>query len=72
MRRFLAWVGILLAVAGFVVLAFSIRWKVHFLVPVGMILAAFLVLLLVRRMPDADAKTEAPKEAAGEDGNEKQ
>ena len=67
MRRALAWIGIILAAAGFVVLAFSIRWNVHFLIPVGMILASFLILLLVRRMPDKDL----PKDDKGDDNDEK-
>lgn len=65
MRRMTAWIGIVLAVAGFVLLALSIWLDIYYLIPVGMILAAFIALLIAKRMPAAkdNGKTEEPEEA---------
>ena len=51
MRRFLAFVGLILAIGGFVLLMFSMRLNIHFLIPVGMIVAAFLILTYIKKMP---------------------
>ena len=60
MRRALAVLGLILAAGGFVLLAFSMRWGIHFMIPVGMIIASFLILIAVRRMPSdvPDEKNE--------------
>ncbi|MCR5611105.1 MAG: hypothetical protein K6F68_04655 [Clostridiales bacterium] len=51
MRRLLAILGLILAIGGFVLLALSVLLNIHFLIPVGMILGAFLLLLAVKKMP---------------------
>lgn len=53
MRRALAWIGIILSVGGFVLLALSIWLNIHFLIPVGMIVAAGLLLIAVKKMPES-------------------
>ena len=65
MRRFLAWLGIALAVGGFVLLALSIWLNVHFLIPVGMIAVAFACLFFAKRM-----SSDLPDKKEGE-GEEK-
>ena len=67
MRRALAWIGLVLAVGGFVILALSIWLNIHFLIPVGMILAAFILLTVAKKMPSDDKDKSETKEA---DGNE--
>ena len=62
MRRFLAFVGLILAIGGFVLLMLSIKLNIHFLIPVGMIVASFLVLTYIKKMP-----SELDKEKPGED-----
>ena len=68
MRRLLAIFGLILAIAGFVLLAFSILLNINYLIPVGMILGAFLLLMAVKKMPsDLEDKTgvqtpEVPEE----------
>lgn len=57
MRRFLAVLGLILAVSGFILLAFSIKWNVHFLIPVGMIFASFILLIVSKRMPAPSASS---------------
>lgn len=67
MRRALAWIGLVLAVGGFVILALSIWLNIHFLIPVGMILAAFILLTVAKKMPSDVPEKSETKEA---DGNE--
>lgn len=55
MRRVLAWIGIVLAVAGFIMLALVFWLNIHFMIPVGMIIAAGLILLAAKKMPSDDA-----------------
>lgn len=70
MRRLVAWIGIVLAVSGFVLLALSIWLDIHYLIPVGMIAAAFAALIIARRMP-AEADTEDRSEPeSGENAHE--
>lgn len=66
MRRAFAWIGLALAGGGFVLLALSIRLNIHFLIPVGMIAGAFILLLLARRMPSDIPDKPDNKEAEGE------
>ncbi|MBO4384364.1 MAG: hypothetical protein J5854_02945 [Clostridia bacterium] len=70
MRRLTAWIGIVLAAAGFALLVLSIWLNIYYLIPIGMILAAFIALLIAKRMPsDADKGRDAePQE--GEDARE--
>ena len=50
LRRVLAAFGVVCALAGFVLIPVSIATGMNFLIPVGLIVAAFLILLLVKRM----------------------
>ena len=50
MRRFVAIVGLLLAVGGFVTIAFSVAWDISFYIPVGLILGGFICLAIAKRM----------------------
>ena len=70
MRRFLAIVGLVLVIAGFVLIPLSILYKINFLIPIGLILASFLILTYIKKMPsDLDEKggEEAPSVSEGED-----
>lgn len=75
MRRLLAILGLILAIGGFVLLALSILLNIHFLIPVGMIFGAFLLLTAAKKMPsdldgqDAKEPSEngAEAEKAGRD-----
>lgn len=67
MRRFLAWIGLVLAVGGFVVLAISIWKNIHFLIPVGMILGAFILLTVAKRMPSDIPEKGEEKEVEGDE-----
>ncbi|MBO4563016.1 MAG: hypothetical protein J5772_05340 [Clostridia bacterium] len=51
MRRVLAWLGVLLCAAGFVTIALSVKLNINFLIPIGLILGAFALLTIARRMP---------------------
>jgi|GEM_PF-2813761 len=51
MRRALAVVGLVLAVGGFIMMPLSILFNINFIIPIGMIIAAFLILLKVKGMP---------------------
>ena len=51
MRRFLAILGLVFVVAGFVLLPLSLKYNIPFYIPVGLIVAAFLILLAVKKMP---------------------
>ena len=51
MRRFLAILGLVFVVAGFVLLPLSLQFNIPFYIPVGLILAAFLIMLYVKKMP---------------------
>lgn len=64
-RRALAWLGLVLAAAGFVILAVSIWFNINFLIPVGMIFAAFIILTVVRKMP-----SDLPENDEKKDGGE--
>lgn len=57
MRRVLAVIGVLMAIAGFVLIPLSLIYNYSFLIPVGLIGGSFLILLLVKRMP-SDLDTE--------------
>ena len=78
MRRALAIVGLVLAIGGFVLIPLSLLFNITFIVPVGMIFAAFLILLKVKAMPsDLDDDTEggvidvpADDDNGGRDRNE--
>lgn len=63
LRRIVAWIGIVLAVGGFIVLALSLWLGIHFMIPVLMIAAAFGALVIARRMP-SDIVEEQPSENA--------
>ena len=63
LRRIVAWIGIVLAVGGFIVLALSLWLGIHFMIPVLMIAAAFGTLVIARRMP-SDIVEEQPSENA--------
>lgn len=63
LRRIVAWIGIVLAVGGFIVLALSLWLGIHFMIPVLMIAAAFGALVIARRMP-SDLEDEQPSENA--------
>ena len=59
MRRVLAIIGVIFAVGGFVLMPVSLIFNFTFLIPVGMIFAAFLILLTVKNMPsDLDEPDE--------------
>lgn len=63
MRRFLAVVGLVLVVAGFVMIPVSLFCKLNFLIPVGLILASFLILTYVKKLPsDLDDEGEGSDE----------
>mgnify|MGYP006988868634 CR=1 FL=1 len=51
MRRFLAILGLILIISGFVLLPLSLQFNIPFYIPVGLILAAFLIMLYVKKMP---------------------
>ena len=51
MRRFLAIVGLVFVIAGFILLPLSLKYNIPFYIPVGLIVAAFLILLYVKRLP---------------------
>ena len=59
-RRVLAIIGLVLVVAGFVMIPVSLFYNINFLIPVGLILASFLLLTYLKKMP---SETE---EKAGE------
>ncbi|MBO4847572.1 MAG: hypothetical protein J5586_00250 [Clostridia bacterium] len=69
MRRVLAIIGVVLALGGFVLLALSILLKIHFIIPVCMILASFLILTYIKRMPDEGAAKDEPQTRPEEDGD---
>ena len=59
MRRALAIIGLVLVTAGFIMIPVSLFCNINFLVPVGLILASFLILLYVRKLPsDLEDKAE--------------
>lgn len=69
-RRVLAFVGLALVIAGFVMIPVSLFYNLSFLIPVGLILAAFLLLTYIKRMPSETDVKEEPgviTEEAGED-----
>lgn len=49
-RRILAMLGLLLVIAGFVLLALSMLLDINFIIPVFLVLSAFVVLIIVKRM----------------------
>lgn len=68
MRRVLAVIGLILVSAGFVLIPLSILYNINFLIPVGLILASFLILLYVKKMPselDNEKKEGAPSDEEG-------
>lgn len=67
MRRVLAIIGLILAVGGFVMMPISLIYKISFLIPVGMIFGAFLILLRVKSMP---SDLDEPDENGDGDNNE--
>ena len=69
MRRFLAVVGLVLVTAGFVLIPLSIMYNINFLIPIGLILASFLILLYVKKMP-SDAENEAVEAESGSEAGE--
>ena len=69
MRRFLAIVGLVLVTAGFILIPLSLLYKINFLIPIGLILAAFLILLYVKKMP-SDSEREADGSVIPEPGKE--
>ncbi len=68
MRRFLAFVGLILAIGGFVLLMLSIKLNIHFLIPVGMIVAAFLILTYIKKMPSELDESKPAEEAFAAEG----
>ena len=57
-RRILAIIGLVLVVAGFVMIPVSLFYNINFLIPVGLILASFLLLTYLKKLPsDLDVKT---------------
>ncbi|MCR5610449.1 MAG: hypothetical protein K6F68_01250 [Clostridiales bacterium] len=66
MRRLVAWIGIVLAVSGFVLLALSIWLNIYYLIPIGMIAAAFAALMIAKKMP-AEEKTDSTAQPEGEE-----
>lgn len=71
LRRTLAFLGILMALAGFVLIALSIRYNIHYFIPIGLILGSFLLLLLLRRMPgDSDPAANQTGNAEAESEKE--
>ncbi|MBR0136248.1 MAG: hypothetical protein IJM18_08600 [Clostridia bacterium] len=69
-RRVLAFVGLALVIAGFVMIPVSLFYNLNFLIPVGLILAAFLLLTYIKRMPSETDVKEEPgviTDEAGED-----
>ncbi len=65
MRRLLAWLGIVLAVGGFVLLGLSIWLNIHFLIPVGMIAGAGILLVIAKNMPSDTPEKKADGEEKG-------
>lgn len=72
LRRIVAWIGIVLAVGGFIVLAVSLRFGIHFLIPVLMIAAAFGALVIARRMPSDLETEENPEENKADGGSDEE
>ena len=71
LRRTLAFLGILMALAGFVLIVLSIRYDIHYFIPIGLILGSFLLLLLLRRMPvDSDPSANQTGNAEAESEKE--
>ena len=65
-RRLIAWLGLILAVGGFIVLALAIHLGINFLVPIGMIAASFALLTIAKRMPsDLDAQEQDKSDENG-------
>ena len=60
LRRVLAIIGVICALAGFVLIPISIASGINFWIPIGLILVSFLILLLVKRM---EVPEEAPSSA---------
>ena len=54
----MAWLGIVLAAGGFVLLGLSIWLNIHFLIPVGMIGGAALLLVIAKNMPSEPDKKD--------------
>ncbi len=71
MRRALAIIGLVLVTAGFVMIPVSLFCNINFLIPVGLILASFLILLYAKKMPsdldEKDEKKASEPEANAED-----
>lgn len=51
MRRLLAILGLIFVIAGFILLPLSLMYNIPFYIPVGLILAAFLIMLYVKKLP---------------------
>ena len=60
MRRAVAIIGLVLVISGFVTMVLSIAYNITFLVPVALILAAFIALTYAKRM-----NTDEPKNSNG-------
>jgi len=70
LRRIVAWIGIILAVGGFIVLAASLHFGIHFMIPVLMIAGAFGMLLIAKRLPSDLEEENKPEEGEGNGGND--
>ncbi|MBR5714884.1 MAG: hypothetical protein IKX58_08940 [Clostridia bacterium] len=69
-RRILAFVGLAFAVAGFIMIPVSLFCGINYLVPIGLVFAAFLILTLVKKMPSDIEASEASEGEDKEGGNE--
>ena len=69
-RRILAFVGLAFAIAGFIMSPVSLFCSINYLVPIGLVFAAFLILTLVKKMPSDIDAAEALEDEDKEGGNE--
>lgn len=51
MRRALAIIGLICVVAAFVLIPLSIIYNINVLIPLGLFLASFLILMYVKKLP---------------------
>lgn len=70
MRRIIAWLGIIFAVGGFIVLALSIHFNINYLIPIGLIAASFVMLLIAKRLPSDLEEPEENSEIHNNGGEE--
>ena len=55
MKRILAWAAIVLTAGAFILLCLVWLLKINILIPIAMFVLAFILLGVVKKMPDDDA-----------------